>query len=192
MKSTERAIPKQERSRRRYEHILETAAALFEKEGIEAVSTNHIAAAADVSIGSLYQFFPNKEAIIEALIERFLAEIEAVFPTMLDTSMPMAVLSREIIARFMVFEAEKVGFKAVFFGEDARLHATLIRGVARVLLAYFPKLHPEKAQLCATMTIGITKGLMPLPLPNEVLLEEIHRAVLAYQNAFLQAELDML
>jgi AcrR family transcriptional regulator len=188
MKSTDRQAPKQERSRRRYEHILQVAAHLFESQGIEAVSTNHIAAEAGVSIGSLYQFFPNKEAIIEALIEGFLDEIDAVFPQTIDTSIPIDTLSREIITSFMAFEASKIGFAAVFSGEDERLHGRLIDGIQRVLEAYYPNLSSEKSRLCASITLGITKGLMPLPLPNKRLLEEIHRAVAAYQTAFLLSE----
>jgi AcrR family transcriptional regulator len=188
MKSTERQSPKQERSRRRYDHILQVAAQLFEAQGIEAVSTNHIAAEAGISIGSLYQFFPNKEAIIEALIERFLTEIDAVFPEQIDASIPVDVLSREIIVRFTRFEAQKIGFAAVFSGEDERLHGRLIDGIQRILAAYYPSLAAEKCRLCASITLGITKGLMPLPLPNDLLINEIHRAVVAYQAAFLQSE----
>lgn len=188
MKISERQAPKQARSRRRYEHILQTAAALFQTQGIEAVSTNHIAAEAGVSIGSLYQFFPNKEAIIEALIGGFLAEIDAVFPETIDTSIPLDHLSREIIARFMVFESTKLGFKSLFLGDDARLHSRLIEGISRLLSAYYPMLPAEKSRLGATIIMGITKGLMPLALPQDLLLDEIHRAVVAYQTAFLRSE----
>jgi AcrR family transcriptional regulator len=188
MKIPERQIPKQERSKRRYEHILQTAATLFEAQGIEAVSTNHIAAEAGISIGSLYQFFPNKETIIEALVEGFLLEIDAVFPEHLDLTIPLETLSREIIARFMHFENEHIGFKTVFLGQDERLHSRLIDGIARLLSAYYPVLAPEKSRLGATIILGITKGLMPLALPQDLLLNEVHRAVVAYEAAFLQAE----
>ena len=69
---TKRRKPKQERSLKRYHHILDTAAQVFEDIGVESATTNFIADQADVSIGSLYQYFPNKEAILEGLVERYI------------------------------------------------------------------------------------------------------------------------
>jgi AcrR family transcriptional regulator len=63
-------IPRQERARETVAAILEAAAQLIAKDGYAATSTNRIAARAGVSIGSLYQYFPNKEAILAGLIER--------------------------------------------------------------------------------------------------------------------------
>ena len=50
--------------------ILEAAAQILEASGLERYTTNHIAERAGVSIGSLYQYFPNKDAVTVALIER--------------------------------------------------------------------------------------------------------------------------
>ncbi len=52
------------------DHILDTATALFNEATTGEVSTNHIAAAAGMSPGNLYYHFPNKEAIIRAVLER--------------------------------------------------------------------------------------------------------------------------
>ena len=46
------------------------ATRIFDERGYRATTTNHIAAAAGVSIGSLYQYFPNKDALLAALAER--------------------------------------------------------------------------------------------------------------------------
>ena len=62
-----RREPRQERGRRRIEGILEAAARVFAEVGYEAATTNAIAREARTSIGSLYQFFPNKGAVLEAL-----------------------------------------------------------------------------------------------------------------------------
>lgn len=66
-----RKKPQQERSRRTYEAIVETAADLLVDVGYHNMSTNKIAESADVSVGSIYQYFPNKEAIVLAVIENF-------------------------------------------------------------------------------------------------------------------------
>jgi AcrR family transcriptional regulator len=62
--------PKQARSRETFEAILGAAAQVFERKGYAGATTNRIAERAGVSIGSLYQYFPNKDAILVALAER--------------------------------------------------------------------------------------------------------------------------
>ncbi len=72
-KSTKpRKLPVQKRSRDTVEVILEAAAHVFMKKGYAAGTTNHIAHKAGVSIGSLYQYFPNKDAILVSLAEQHL------------------------------------------------------------------------------------------------------------------------
>ncbi len=65
-----RKRPLQARARRTVEAILEGAAQVFEKHGYARTTTDRIAERAGVSVGSLYQYFPNKDAIIVALAER--------------------------------------------------------------------------------------------------------------------------
>ena len=69
-----RRTPVQRRSIETVEAILEAAAQVFEREGYAAGTTNRIAERAGVSIGSLYQYFPNKDAVLVALTERHLQE----------------------------------------------------------------------------------------------------------------------
>jgi hypothetical protein len=63
--TTMRRVPRQERSRLLVDCIRIAAAEILEKNGPEALTTNNIAARAGVSIGSLYQYFANKEEILE-------------------------------------------------------------------------------------------------------------------------------
>nr|MDT0666011.1 helix-turn-helix domain-containing protein [Micromonospora sp. DSM 115978] len=72
-----RKRPVQERSRRTVEAILDAAAQLLATNGYQATTTNHVAERAGVSIGSLYQYFPNKDALLVALEDRHLDEVEA-------------------------------------------------------------------------------------------------------------------
>jgi AcrR family transcriptional regulator len=64
-----RKEPRQKRSQILFDNILRTARDLFEKEGYAYVSTNQIAEAANISIGSVYQYFPNCESIALAIYE---------------------------------------------------------------------------------------------------------------------------
>lgn len=65
-----RKNPKQARAHATVDAILTATARVLVKEGYDRASTNRIARAAGVSVGSLYQYFPSKEALVAALIER--------------------------------------------------------------------------------------------------------------------------
>ncbi|HIA48218.1 MAG TPA: TetR/AcrR family transcriptional regulator [Candidatus Hydrogenedentes bacterium] len=73
-----RRVPVQARSRERVQRILDAAAHLPTEEGYNSVKTNLIAKRAGVSIGSVYQFFPNRYVIINALGERYQSKVAQV------------------------------------------------------------------------------------------------------------------
>jgi AcrR family transcriptional regulator len=66
-----RLVPTQQRSRERFEKILECAAALMAEKGSEAFRMSEIVERSGVPFGSLYQYFPDKTAIIGTLAERY-------------------------------------------------------------------------------------------------------------------------
>ena len=66
-----RKEPNQERAKDTVENIVSATAHILEKDGFEKISTNRIADKAGVSIGSLYQYFPTKEAIFSFMMERY-------------------------------------------------------------------------------------------------------------------------
>lgn len=70
-RTTPRKRPRQERSQALVEVLLEAAARVFVKEGYAKATTNRIAAAAGVSVGSLYQYFPSKDALAVELLRRY-------------------------------------------------------------------------------------------------------------------------
>lgn len=72
-----RKAPSQARARATVEAILRATARVLARDGLDRASTNRIAQEAGVSIGSLYQYFPSKEALIAALVERHLEHTEA-------------------------------------------------------------------------------------------------------------------
>ena len=71
-----RKAPLQARSRRTVESILTAGAYILAERGIEGFTTNHVAERAGVNIASLYQYFPNKQAILEALQARHVGRPE--------------------------------------------------------------------------------------------------------------------
>ena len=89
----------QSRSRATVDALVEATARVLTKEGYERASTNRIASVAGVSIGSLYQYFPSKEALVAAVIERHMQELSRVVR---DTYLRIAALPIETGAREFV------------------------------------------------------------------------------------------
>jgi AcrR family transcriptional regulator len=70
-----RKLPQQDRSRLTVEAILEATTHILTQEGYDKANTNRIAERAGISIGSLYQYFPNKESLLSALMDQHSDEI---------------------------------------------------------------------------------------------------------------------
>jgi AcrR family transcriptional regulator len=117
-----RKIASQKRSRLTVEALLEATARVLIKEGYDRASTNKIAAVAGVSIGSLYQYFPSKEALVAAVIERHTQELSQVVRNALlkVAARPIEVAARELVAA--AIEAHRV---------DPKLHRVLAEEVPR-------------------------------------------------------------
>jgi AcrR family transcriptional regulator len=78
-----RRVPTQEQSRKRVETILDAAAFVFAEAGFEAATTEAIAERAKTSIGSVYQFFPNKLALFTAVASRSIERSRVVIDELL-------------------------------------------------------------------------------------------------------------
>jgi AcrR family transcriptional regulator len=70
-----RRVPQQDRSREKVRRILDAADALLAREGAEALVTRRVAEEAGVAVGSVYSYFPDKEAIAEALALRYWSSV---------------------------------------------------------------------------------------------------------------------
>ena len=95
-----RKQPVQKRSKATVDAILDAAAQVLQKVGYAKTTTNAIATRAGVSIGSLYEYFPNKEAVFAALKEKLhRAQFEAVLGHLtIDDATPAARVIREILS----------------------------------------------------------------------------------------------
>jgi AcrR family transcriptional regulator len=122
-RTTPRKKPRQERSVATVDAILDATARVLCTTGYDRASTNRIALAAGVSVGSLYQYFPSKEALVAALAGRHMSTMTAVIRAKLSevAKAPMPVAVRTII--MAMFEAHAV---------DPKLHKVLIEEVPRI------------------------------------------------------------
>ncbi|OWY61320.1 hypothetical protein B7486_64405, partial [cyanobacterium TDX16] len=82
-----RKAPRQQRAVETRARILEAAAEVFTEHGYAAGTTNRIAERAGMSVGSLYQYFPNKDAILVELVELHIAEGTAVLAPILERAL---------------------------------------------------------------------------------------------------------
>jgi AcrR family transcriptional regulator len=192
---TMRRTPKQARSQRRVNQILDTAEQIFAEVGYEHTTTNAIAARADVPIGSLYQFFPSKEAILQALIERYTEEMTALLsdPTLEDLPIPEVI--GQMVDRLAVYDQTHAGFKMMLAssGISDTLHTEVINHVNDLLRRRYPQLDTARCHQSAVIAVAIVKGLMPLSrppdnLPADQVLSEVKIALIAYLHAVLQRE----
>lgn len=94
-----RKLPQQERSKMTVDAILTATAHILIEDGYDKASTNRIAELAGVSIGSLYQYFPNKEALIASLAERHAMEMIDMVETKLRDlfDAPLKTVIQEIV-----------------------------------------------------------------------------------------------
>jgi len=99
VRMTPRKRPRQERSKATVDSILAATARVLVREGFDGLTTNAVAEKAGVSIGSLYQYFPNKEALVSALIERHLEEMSGSVLAELTrvAKLPLAQAARAVI-----------------------------------------------------------------------------------------------
>lgn len=179
-----RKTARQMRATHTVEAIIEAAARIFEVEGFEGYTTNAIAQKAGVSIGSLYQYFPNKDAITLALIAREANLLEAEimqasiierWEEALDAMVLAAVrhqLRRPVLARVLdVEEARLPQTKRSMSGSD-QIYACVLNVLNRA-----GKCHSDAATLTVDV-IGLTRGMTDMAgRIGEVGLEELGRRV---------------
>jgi AcrR family transcriptional regulator len=112
----------QERSRATVDALVEATARILVKEGFDKASTNRIAQKAGVSVGSLYQYYPGKEALVAAVIDRHSQELMQIARTVLAdmASLPLEQAVRRLVAA--AIDAHRV---------DPKLHRVLAEQIPR-------------------------------------------------------------
>jgi AcrR family transcriptional regulator len=122
-RTTPRKQPRQLRSRETVDSILDATTRVLVKHGFDGLTTNAVAKVAGVSIGSLYQYFPNKEALVAALFERHAEQMRAAVQAELTrvATLPIAEAARAVIE--LTIQAHRI---------DPELHRVLTEQVPRV------------------------------------------------------------
>jgi AcrR family transcriptional regulator len=141
-----RRTPRQARSRQKLALVLEAADRLLATEGAEALTTTRVAAEAGVSVGALYQYLPDRDAIVDTLADQYLTRLEALMDSFVERAAreswpdPVAVL----VDAFAGLYRSEPGLRALWFGrhltertrEADRVHKqAMAAGVHRILVA---------------------------------------------------------
>jgi AcrR family transcriptional regulator len=146
-----RRRPTQQRSRERVERILSAASELIARTGSDQVKMNEVAALAGISIGSLYQYFPDKSALIRTLAERYNAQsrrcIEDALARVSDLDSLLAAYAGLIDLYFAIVMAEPV-MRDIWSGMQAdkqlmSLQLTESRICGGFLASAMRKVHPR-------------------------------------------------
>lgn len=194
-----RRVPRQERGYERVDRLLDAAAAVIAEVGVEATTTNAIAAQAQTSVGSLYQFFPNKNAIVEALAARYNMELrkinEETMPT--DASQtPLPELMERIIMPAFDFYVKNPAYRHVYYalhGPDrdqpscgeAELHKSVVARTEAMLASRAPHTSQEIRHLQATVSVLASHALLSFamaasPATRDGIVTELKRLLVAY------------
>lgn len=128
-----RKMPSQPRSTHTVEAIIEGAAHILEQHGLDGYTTNAIAARAGVSIGSLYQYFPTKDAVTVALIEREMAElVQEAKQALLSDDRGEAL--RQLITVAVRYQLRRPELAVLLDFEERRLSATMPKSGTRAIM----------------------------------------------------------
>ncbi len=167
-----RRHPQQERGERRVEEILDAAAAVIAELGVEAATTNAIAERAEASVGSLYHFFPNKEAIIRGLAARYEAELRAVnqasmSPAAVAQSIPEMV--EGIVTPLNQFMEQHPAYMPVFYASvdprqpsclTVQLRETIVALVEQLMAARAPAIAPATRRIHAKVAVEMVHRML--------------------------------
>ncbi len=159
-----RKLPRQARSKATVDAVITAAAQVLVEQGYEGATTARVAERAGVSIGSLYQYFPNKEALIAALIERHAKEIVTIMQRALDDP-AIATLEdglRAVITagasahridpalhKILHEQVPRVGRLAKAMDTSRQITAA----IERFLRAHVDEMHPERDPVIAAIVV---------------------------------------
>jgi AcrR family transcriptional regulator len=196
-----RRSPQQQRSRLKLRRVLDAAEELLTREGASGFSTVRVAEAAGISVGSLYRYFPDKEAIVEALAVRYWSDFEDLVGAVIaaDEREPLDEPMRAIIDVLATGFRAHPGFLALWFGglrtervRDATRtgRTSFARSIERLLESRWPDSDPGEREIVARIAVLLGDGILREafridPEGDPIVLDEGRQALEAYVAARL-------
>lgn len=202
-----RRQPQQARGQQRVDAILDAAEAVFAEVGYAAATTNAIAARANTNISSLYQFFPNKEAILVGVVTRYRQEYDALTETVFADdwrTTALTILVDRMADAILVLHARH-GVPRPFFvgvggmpgglaaGEladiEQEVYGGLLQRAGQALAVHAPQLQPSQRTLALQVILRTTQALIHLA---DLVQEQEKAQVVTGLKTMLHAYLDEL
>jgi AcrR family transcriptional regulator len=198
-----RRAPQQARGQQRVAVILDAAEQIFAESGYEAATTNQLAARAGVPIGSIYQFFPNKEAILHAAAARYRDGFAEQYERLLAEGLgelPLPELVARLLDAIIAYGGAHMGITRIALlgaanphtaAVGAALQADLLQRLDALLATRAPLLAPERRQFVGRTALVAVFALLAHGMaykysaPDEMfrVFEEAKTLLLAYLRA---------
>lgn len=201
-----RNVPRQSRSQQTLDLVLDTAAELFVSVGYENATTNAIAEKAGISIGTLYRYFPDKDAVLRALADRYQQQSRNLFKTVFVQDaryLPLEVLLDRLIDPFLDMYCKYPVYAHILLGADVSadiaaasrgMEAEMIAEMADFIHLLAPHLKKKRAHLVATVGKAVVKMLISLVTASQDerqradVIVEVKRMLLGYLGPMLKPE----
>lgn len=165
-----RRAPVQARAKERIERVLDAAEGVFVEVGYEGATTNQIAARAGTSIGSIYEFFGNKQAVARALSERYLSELTALYEeVVVDDPRGRDAIVAKVVDAFDGFYTRHPGLGPLLRGcrgsDDLQaagqaLQASLVEHVDRLIAVRRGEVDPARRHVVAEICADVLRSVL--------------------------------
>ncbi|MER5321483.1 TetR/AcrR family transcriptional regulator [Streptosporangium roseum] len=202
MPEEQRTVRRQARGLRRMEEILDAAEQVIAEVGYAEMTTNTVAARAGMSPGSLYQFFRNKDEILQGLLSRFTDGRREHWETRLTgdvARMPLPEMIDRLIDEIVAYKTTRPAYWALLHGSSTgdrlaaaseRLHLGIAGQLAELFGLRAPHLDGERRLVLAMMALAAVKAAMPLiaaapPARSQELITELKAMLLGYLSPAL-------
>jgi AcrR family transcriptional regulator len=166
--------PKRERGKQRVAALMDAGAGVIAERGYGAATMTEIASRAGASIGSLYQFFPSKEVLADALLKRYGERMAAALDAVLaraEGASPQAI-SEGLISVMTDLKADRAAALALLDAREEsqsarqKLRNIMLSRIESILLLAAPRLAQGKAQMMSVMLLYMLKAIPPLLAEN--------------------------
>ncbi len=197
IESGPRRTPQQERGQQRVTGLLDAAASVIADAGYDAATMSEIAVRAGACIGSLYQFFPNKASITEALREHYSEELRALWASLDEADcLDVRTLAERLVDETVLFLNERPALLELLVSpcnaRDASLRDFLRERLARILRKSSPHLSKKRAALLAAVALQMMKGMNEIYAESsgghrKIVVKEYERVLTCYLQPNFEA-----
>lgn len=190
--------PIQARAFRRREQLLDAAARLLGRDGWDGLSTNAVAREAKTGVGTVYEYFRDKESLVKGLLERYEARLRSAITEAISAGSDDALRSSDAVVEAFarVWRAEP-GYRAVWTATQTsallartgeRWATSFTDDLALVLGRFFPRMPKPTARLVARTAVHLVSGLLLAamagpPRAERAMIEETKLALRSYLAA---------